>query len=138
LITSVAYNDSTFSTYQDPLGGPSIVGNKLPFVSPVTAHGELTYSTLLPRSLGTLTARTGVDFFGKIFFDPQNTVYQAGYTLLNAGITWAKSDEFSLTIYGENLTNKNYAVYGFTMPAMGSFYQVGLGRTVGLRFQASL
>ena len=130
----VAYNDSVFARSTQTT---HVTGDKVPLVPAFLAHEDISYTTYLSGG-GYFKARTGFDWIGKTFFDQSNTVSQNGYGLLNAEMIWAKDDHFKVILYGENLTNKNYAVYGFPFGSFGNVYQLALGRTIGLRMQVSL
>lgn len=68
-----------------------------------------------------------------------NNLYQNGYTLANAHVTYATSDDqYSITGYVNNLTDKRYQVHGISLNAGNAPYWVAYGepRTAGVSLTA--
>ena len=85
---------------------------------------------------GELRTRLGASYRSKVYptTDLSEAIAQPGYTLVNAGITWAKDKNLSFSLQGSNLTDKAYRTDGYNIPALGvlnGFYgaprQVSLG-----------
>ncbi|WP_374658563.1 TonB-dependent receptor [Inhella sp.] len=94
-----------------------------------------------PAFGGELRTRLGASYRSKVYptTDLSEAIAQPGYTLVNAGITWAKDANLSVSLQASNLTDKAYRTDGYNIPALGvlsGFYgpprQVSLG--VNLRF----
>jgi iron complex outermembrane receptor protein len=97
----------------DPATG-IVFGNRLPFSPEVTASAGIEYAVRL-GSGGKITPRTDLRYQGRTFFSPFNLPLeqQEGYALLSARITYtAPSDRFSIAVFGDNLTKREYYTFG--------------------------
>lgn len=132
---SLAFNRTVFEKYVNPaMPGLDYSGNTVPYAPPVTANLNAEYLFDLPNGLGRMGIHGGLTYVGETWFDESNTVGQDAYALLDAGLTWEASENFSLDLYIDNITDKTYAVYGFDGgPALGMLYQLGEGRNFGGR-----
>ena len=74
----------------------------------------------------------GVDYIfqSEMFFDPENTVRQEAYALLNgrAGISYHR---YELSLWGKNITDKVYFSYGYGVEGTAGFANYGLPQTYG-------
>jgi iron complex outermembrane recepter protein len=91
-------------------------------------------------SSGNVDARIEGRYTGKIYFDPfnYNDTTQPAYTLLNAYLSY-KRDNWSVGLYGRNLTNKTYLNYAAEVSTGGAAeydYSYGDPRVFGIRFDA--
>nr|WP_314074277.1 TonB-dependent receptor [uncultured Roseococcus sp.] len=135
---ALGLNNAEYASYRDPTGhGQNYEGNRPAYAPRVTANLDVSYTATLPRDLGQLVPRFGVTYVSRTYFDEANTVSQGSYALLDASLSWAINRNLTATVYGNNLTNHHYATYGFTQPGIGTAYQLGMGREVGLRVSAS-
>ncbi|RVT42279.1 TonB-dependent receptor [Sphingobium algorifonticola] len=105
----------THSEFQDvpALVGP-INGNQLPFSPEWTVGLGAEYQADL-GSLGTLTPRVDFRYQARTYFTAFNLPLeqQAGYGILNGRLTWKDADRrFSASVYGLNLTDKEYYTFG--------------------------
>lgn len=74
---------------------------------------------------GALALSTNVYHSSKFYFDPANQFPQEAYTLLSVRAEWSSpSEQFSLAIFGDNVTNTRYRTQAFA----GQF---GVGATWG-------
>ncbi|WP_159993305.1 TonB-dependent receptor [Roseomonas sp. 18066] len=139
LSAGLGLNHAEFVRYRDPTGqGQDNKGRRPAYAPAVTAQGEMAYTFALPRETGELVPHVGVTHVGRTWFDESNSVGQAAYTLLDAGISWNHPSGWGVHVYGANLTDKRYASYGFaTGTPLGNAYQLGAGREVGFRVTAS-
>ncbi len=130
-----ALNDSWFSRYDNPANpGIDLSGNKLPYAPSATLNANLEYGFDLP--LGRFTPHAGISLIGKSWFDEANSIGQRAYTLLDAGFRWQVSRNFTLDLYGDNLSDRRFATYAFNAgPGIGNAYQLGKGRELGVRLQ---
>lgn len=137
IMAGLGLNKTEFTEYNNPAApGVSYKGNTVPYAPELTANLSLDYRFDLPGTWGALTPNAGLTYVSRTYFDETNTdgQSQAGYTLFNAGLTWAYTDSLSVTAYADNITDKNYATYGFNGgPGLGNLYQMGAGREVGAR-----
>ena len=68
-----------------------------------------------------------------MFFSVANedTVKTDSYALVNWNITWETMDGWEFTVYGKNLTDKEYIVHSFSLTGVGFAIQ-GEPRTFGI------
>jgi len=128
LNAAVGYTSSEFKNVPAAVG--PINGNRLPFSPEWTVALGAAYE--LPVGGGvTVTPRTDFRYQSRTFFSPFNLPFeqQAPYGLLSARVTVAGLAEgLSLQVYGENLTDKEYFVFGQNaLAAQGVAYNY-LGR----------
>jgi iron complex outermembrane recepter protein len=137
----------------------NINGNRFPNAPKVTFSAGFDL-TAFETDRSKLIIRGDTQYMGKYFFDPfgdygQNPcnaprtgtlVLQAtpeiacgnpGYWLFNARATYTLDDKYSLSVWGKNITNKFYYVYGLNLNAFyQDYFARGAPRTYGLEFTA--
>jgi pesticin/yersiniabactin receptor len=131
----LAYNDAEFSDYK--YSNADYSGNKTPYVPETQASLRTSYKLPLAAKYGQWQLHAQANYNGKIYFSENNDIGQGGYTLWNAGVSWIPQQNITFNLYGNNLGDKDYATYGFSSPSLGSFYQLGKGREVGLNITLS-
>ncbi len=137
----------------------NINGNRFPNAPRVTIAAGFDL-TAFDNGKSKLILRGDTQYMGKYFFDPfgnygQNPcdsprtgslVLQAtpeiacgnpGYWLFNARATYSLNDKYSLSVWGKNITNKFYYVYGLNLNAFyQDYFARGTPRTYGVEFTA--
>ncbi len=137
----------------------NINGNRFPNAPKVTFAAGFDL-TAFDNGKSKLILRGDTQYMGKYFFDPfgnygQNPcdaprtgtlVLQAtpeiacgnpGYWLFNARATYSLGDKYSLSVWGKNVTNKFYYVYGLNLNAFyQDYFARGTPRTYGVEFTA--
>lgn len=132
LTANLAYLDATFNSgffAVDPTrpsflppNTPPVVnlsGNTLPRSPKFSAGLGATYTAELGS--GNLAFNLNYSYRSKTFFNAFNPTdnfrYQPGYGLLGGSITYtAKDDRWSLSVFGQNITNKTYIANVFIPP----------------------
>ncbi len=133
----------------------NINGNRFPNAPKVTFSAGFDL-TAIDNGRSKLVLRGDTQYMGKYFFDPfgnygQNPcdrprtgtlVLQAtreiacgnpGYWLVNARATYTLDDKYSVSVWGKNLTNKFYYVYGLNLNAFyQDYFTRGAPRTFGV------
>lgn len=137
LKAGAALNDTKFTRYADAATpGVNLTGNKVPYAPNATGNLSAEYTIALAGG-GRLIPRAGISYVGKTWFNETNTVGQQAYALYTAGVSWQLNQMLSADLSIDNLTDKAYAVYAFAAGApYGTLYQVGKGRTAGVRINA--
>jgi iron complex outermembrane receptor protein len=135
-------------------GGLDVGGNEFPNAPNVTAQAGATW-TMWEDDNSNLTLRADAQYMGEYFFDPFNnygqdpcdqpgqglTVLLASpelacgnpdYVLLNGRLTYER-DNYSISAYARNITDKFYFTYGLNLNAFFQDYLVrGEPRTYGV------
>src|SRR5690606_8776603 len=101
-ILDAEFDDYPAPTAADP--GFSYTGNTPPGVPEATANATLRYS------LGRFQARGTVRYVGRRFSDIQNQVEMPDYVVLDAGVTYAVSDNLALDFRVFNLLDEDYVI----------------------------
>jgi len=136
----IGYTNSEFKNVPASVG--PINGNRLPFSPEWTVALGLDYAVPVGASLK-LTPRVDYRFQSRTFFSAFNLPFeqQASYGLLSARLTVASVDDrYALAIYGDNLTDEKYYVFGQNaLSAQGVAYSyIGrpreFGATASVRF----
>ncbi len=105
-------------------------GKYLPYAPRNTLFGGLTYRTDLIRGIvDYLEANVNCRGIGKIMWNEANTYAQPFYAQLGASVT-ARFNNFSLSLWGENLTNTQYNTFYF-VSIKNAFLQRGKPRIFG-------
>ena len=112
LNAAVGYTESKFKDV--PVNAGPINGNKLPFSPVFTFNAGAEYGIDLGDS-GKITPRVDVRYQSRVYFTPFNLAYeqQSGYALLRARLTYNDpSDRYSLSVFADNITDKEYYTFG--------------------------
>lgn len=126
-----AYNKAEFTDYEAT--GADLTGNTTPYTPRSMANIGLDYDLPVADALGKVSIHTNALYTGQMYFDQENTYKQSSYTLWNASLRWQPQQHVSVDVYGNNLNDKDYAVYLFNGGAgVGDLYQLGRGREVGV------
>lgn len=84
-----------------------------------TASLALSYDKTL-SSGAELNGRVSASYTGSYFYDDPNLLEQDAYTLIDANLAFtAPSGEWTAAIWGRNLTNEEYSVWGSSLGALG-------------------
>jgi len=115
------YLDATYDKLT--LSGTVLDGNTLPNAPKVTVNAGLDW-TLGSLGVGEIVFSPNVTYTSKQYFSPFNNkagnqfLNAPGHFLVDASIGW-ESEQFDLRLWGTNLTNKKYFMYGLNL--RGSF-----------------
>ena len=95
-VAGTALNDPSVATNNHMIRSPDFTGNI-----------SLNYKT--PAFGGNIALNSNLYFTSKVYFDAANRNEQKGYEVLSARATWSdSSDRFSVSLWGNNLTDKAY------------------------------
>ena len=104
-------------------------GNKQGYSPQFNGNFGLNY--VLPiNDLLTLKATGDYQYQTDMFFDPENTIQQDAYGLLNARLV-ISTEIVDLIFWGQNITDETYYSYGYNFAGVGGFATYGLPRTFG-------
>ena len=132
---NLGYTDASFKNLKLAQYGSEadLTGKKQLFTPDVTSMMAAQYGcTLSQKHLLKITFRGEWKYIGKQFFDLANTVSQLSYNLLNSSIG-ISTPGWSLKFWGRNLTNKNYASYGYDFGAVRLGNPKTYGITLGVK-----
>lgn len=129
MFATYAYTDSEFTSFESD---PSVVGNTLARTPEHSGSLGANYQWLLDNGQ-TLDWRTDITYQDEMFFSVSNEAAAKtdSYTLVNSNVTWETMDGWEFTVYGKNLTDKEYIVHSFSLTGVGFAIQ-GEPRTFGI------
>lgn len=123
------YTDASYDTF---LGVANPEDREFVRVPKHTALAALTYQREFDNG-GKLLARGSASYTSGYFYDDPNLLRQDGYVLLDATLSYTTPSDITLTIYGKNLSEEEYAQWGSTLGALGQNLFPAAPRTFGLR-----
>jgi len=85
--------------------------------------------------MGEIQATVDYSHRGSFFWDQANgpELKQRGYGLLDARLRWSPNERYSVSIWGKNLTNEQFAAFASSLSgAPGFIYIAGTPRTYGV------
>ncbi|MDE6109552.1 MAG: TonB-dependent receptor, partial [Muribaculaceae bacterium] len=105
------YTDATFLKYES--GGVSYRGKRLPYAPQHTLFASAEWT--LPFEIAGTEIKAGADVrgAGPIYWDDANEQRQNFYATLGAHLTVARSERWSVRLWGENITDARYATFYF-------------------------
>ncbi|AEA65971.1 TonB-dependent receptor [Burkholderia gladioli] len=122
-------NHASFRSYNDPFNCAGCNGNEVPFAPRYGFTAKL--SGEFSTAVGKLLPRVALRWLGAQYFDTANQLRQGAYMLLDASLALRPRRDVGITLYAQNLINRDYRSYAFRSPT-GDLAQVGLGRTIGV------
>lgn len=122
--------------------GRQLDGNRL-LLSPTFSLKGLVRYEFSAGTTGRFAVQTDFQYQTKVFFGPDNqpTESQKAYGLVNGRLSWTSSDDrFGVELFGENLFDKKYFIYGADISGINDSLVVvwGRPRTFGVRLSAKL
>jgi len=91
----------------------------------------------VPTPLGVVVISANYSMMTKFYYDVADRLSQGGYGLVNAQLAWElQNDHYTISVYGENLANKEYTVAQYAQAGLGDTYVAGTPRMYGLELRA--
>lgn len=130
---SYGYTDPAYKSFQGFANPRSLRFVRVP---KHTASASVDYNSDVGSSRIALHA--GLTYTSRYFFNDANTptLEQGGYVLGDASIAWTLPQDVTISLYSRNLFNKEYAIWGSTLGALGQNIFPGEPRTFGIRVTA--
>jgi iron complex outermembrane recepter protein len=128
-----------FSTAGGPLAGGTCAASELEGNQLLRAP-DMTYNLGMllevPVSVGSVGANLDWFWTDKFFWDVDNRLESKAYGTLNGQLFWNSADEkYTVSLYGENLTDKKYTTYEVGQTGIGDTYVPGAPRQYGIEFK---
>lgn len=128
---SYGHTSAKFVKYNDGIN--DYKGKYVPYVPQNTLAANAAYTFYsLGNALDKLQLRIGYTGIGKIYWNEENTLAQDFYSLLGSSI-YAEKGNFSLELWGKNLTDTEYNAFWFQSVGNGFFSQ-GMPAEFGATF----
>ncbi|WZB77265.1 TonB-dependent receptor [Achromobacter insuavis] len=132
----LSYIDAKITTAVNGIGDGDVkAGNRVPDVSRWGGTLGVTYRHAMPAMLAmsapVFNARVDYQYVGKRAADPQNHFDLGSYQLLNArlGVANGRAEYY---VWGSNLLNRQYDLYGYFAPPSVAYGAPARGRTLGV------
>jgi outer membrane receptor protein involved in Fe transport len=117
------YTNAKFLAYRD--GDEDYSGNYVPYAPRNTLSVQCDYILdFRGNSAGRLVFGLGGQGAGRILWNETGTISQPFYGLLNASVAWETAHNFTVSIWGRNLTGTRYNTFYFKSVG-NSFVQRG-------------
>jgi pesticin/yersiniabactin receptor len=120
------YGRSTFES-----NNSSFEGNTLPYAPDTTATLGIDYYLPISAIEGDISINSQARYNSKIYFNEANSLSQIAYTLVDLSINYQYNPHLSVSLFSNNITDKEYTTYAFTYGQTYSNY--GTGREVGVK-----
>jgi len=120
--------------------GVDFDGNRLPNAPRWTGNIAVDFDVPI-RSGASFIARAGYRFRSKTFFDERNDPVRSedAYGLIDAHIGYVSEDDrWEITVWGKNLTDKEYVTVNSPSFFGGIQSNFGIGRTYGVRLKVKM
>ncbi len=129
------FTDARFTEYDD--GKADRAGNVLPYAPRNTASLSASYTWHVGASwLDRITLGARLHGVGEIYWNEENTLRQPFYTLLSAHVGLQKG-AFSLSVWGRNLTDRDYDTFYFKSVSR-SFFSKGRPISFGIKLNVNI
>lgn len=133
------YTHATFRDYTDVINGKevSLRGNFVPFVPQHTLNVGARYLWKLNGKLKNIKFSADYNSLGKMYWDEANVLSQGFYGTLNARVEFALHNDINISVWGQNLTARQYQAFAFM--SMGrTFEQQGRPLQIGATLNVKL
>ncbi|MFA5632142.1 MAG: TonB-dependent receptor [Porticoccaceae bacterium] len=95
-----------------------------------TFNASLVYE--VPTEVGTFNGTLSYFYNDGFYWDSENRLAEPSYSVVNGQLSWADPrDNLKVTLWGKNLTDEEYTIYGFTS-ASGDLLAPAEPRTYGV------
>jgi iron complex outermembrane receptor protein len=137
---SAAFMDSELKDFEAG-GGEDLSGNSIAYTPETSITALVRYDQSL-GDMGSAFVQGTAAYKSSFFFTPDNSslLEQEAYTLVSARIGYApRSEQWSLSLFGNNLTDEEYVTFAVDLADFGLVSQfVGVPRTYGIELRINL
>ncbi len=120
------YGRSTFES-----NNSTFEGNRLPYAPDTTATFGFNYYLPVTGVQGDISINSQARYNSKIHFNEANSLSQSAYTLVDLSINYDYNQDLSISLFSNNITDKEYTTYAFSYGQTYSNY--GTGREIGVK-----
>jgi iron complex outermembrane receptor protein len=133
---AIGYVDANYGDFFSPAAG-QLSNNRIAFTPELEATLLARYEWNLSNG-SVLSLQGDIQYTDDIFFQPTNVEYlhEDAYTLFNASLRYSlPGDKWSFTLFGKNLSDKEYFSSGYDLgpPLFPSQIKVGPPRYIGVK-----
>lgn len=104
------FNDAKITQVDGYTGASMAQGNRVPYAPEHNIHLETTYFAHLSEDWS-FTPSMSVSHYGDVAQDGQGKKFQDPYWIVNANLDFTYRDEYSIRLWGANLTDERYQTY---------------------------
>lgn len=126
---SYGYTDASYETFEGFADPESLEFVRVPKHN---GNASIDYEHPLANG-GKLGFHLGAAYTGKYYFDDPNLLSQDDYWLFDAKLFYGITEQLTLELYGRNLTDTEYNVWGSSLGVLGENRFPGDPRSYGVR-----
>lgn len=104
------FNDAKITQVDGYTGASMAEGNRVPYAPEHNIHLEATYFAEINEDWS-VTPNMSVGYFGEVAQDGQGNKSQIPYFIVNANVDFTYRDDYSVRLWGANLTDERYQTY---------------------------
>lgn len=131
--TSYGYTDARYKSFAGFADPGSLEFVRVP---PNTGNVTADYETRV-SDRDKIAFHVGGSYTGKFFYDDANLLFQKGYWLADANVSYTIDEKYTITAWSKNLFDQKYGGWGSTLGVRGQNIYPGDPRTFGLRLIAT-
>lgn len=124
------FNDAKITKVDGYTGASMAEGNRVPYAPDHNVHVETTYFADINDDWS-FTPTMSMGYFGKVAQDGRGAKFQEPYFVVNANLDFSYRDNYSVRLWGANLTDERYQTFSF-----GSYSTYGEPLRFGLDLEA--
>ena len=104
------FNDAKITQVDGYTGASMAEGNRVPYAPEHNVHLETTYFAYLSENWS-FTPSMSVSHYGDVAQDGKGKKFQDPYWIVNANLDFTYRDDYSIRLWGANLTDERYQAY---------------------------
>ncbi len=104
------FNDAKITKVDGYTGASMAEGNRVPYAPDHNVHVETTYFAEINDDWS-FTPTMSVGYFGEVAQDGRSEKFQKPYFVVNANLDLSYRDDYSVRLWGANLTDERYQTY---------------------------
>lgn len=104
------FNDAKITQVDGYTGASMAEGNRVPYAPEHNVHVETTYFADINDDWS-FTPSMSMGYFGEVAQDGRGEKFQKPYLVVNANLDFSYRDDYSIRLWGANLTDERYQTY---------------------------
>ncbi len=119
VVLRFGFNDAKITQVDGYSGASMAEGNRVPYAPKHNIHLETTYVAQISEDWS-VTPNLSLSHYGDVAQDGQGKKFQDSYLILNANLDFSYRDDYSIRLWGANLTDERYQTYSVNWAGMNN------------------